>query len=102
MFEAGPQMGSVAVVAVSPDGRTAAFADQVGIVSVYDIADWVHPKRIASEGGVPALAFSPDGQVLASGGRDGVIGQWTASTGALTRVRIPPENERKNVLLVSS
>jgi WD40 repeat protein len=66
----------VTAVAVSPDSRLFASADDQGQIRLWDdqgknVATWhEHSARVA------VLAFTKDGRLLASGGHDGTIKLW--------------------------
>ena len=72
-FAAAPDNAKITSVAISPDGRTVATADDRGIVRTYD---WATRALIAEAdtGSFSSfdniLVFSPDGSVLAAGGED--------------------------------
>jgi WD40 repeat protein len=67
---------------LSPDGRILAVASPSGVISLWDVTDPVHPRRLKdaltdilagrdSYGTVEVLAFSPDGTLLAGATREG-------------------------------
>lgn len=81
--------GSITRFALSPDGRTVAFAERWTdtAVRLREIATGKEVRRMpGDEVGVWALAFSPDGRILASGGfndrdQDGRVHVWDIATG---------------------
>lgn len=95
---------SLKILAFSPDGKSlaagtgalvpvdpAAVQQQVGELTVWDVATRkVRFHFAAHERQTGALAFSPDSHLLASGGADGVIKLWDATTGELKQTMKPP------------
>jgi RNA polymerase sigma factor (sigma-70 family) len=82
----------VAHVAVSPDGKTLAFAGVAdGRISLWDVAgrNWLAqlPGRRGWGGNLP-LAFSPDGKTLVAGG-DPELAIWDVATRKVVRRNIP-------------
>ncbi|MEV8437971.1 TIR domain-containing protein [Actinosynnema sp. NPDC051121] len=81
--------GATTAIALGPDGRTLAVADETGAVRLWDVEDPERPRRLAQplavEGRVTSLAFSPDGRTLVSGGTDGKAVRW--DVGALQDLR---------------
>jgi WD40 repeat protein len=59
---------TVAGIALSPDGKTVAYAqDGVSVIQVRDMESWKEKPRIeVPEGNARDLAFSPDGKTLAA------------------------------------
>ena len=72
------------ITCVDPTGASLARGERSGILSVSHLATstprWTQE---AHTGPISALAWSPTGLLLASGGHDGVVHIWQASTGAL-------------------
>jgi WD40 repeat protein len=78
---------SLAAVAFSPDGRhlAAAFNGAEDRVRQWELATGQERPKISpilDPSGVFCLAYSPDGATLATSGRDGVVHQWDAKSGA--------------------
>lgn len=77
-----------ASVAVSPDGRYLAWAENVygegpGRVCLWSIArQQQHRELKISEGGARHVSFSPDGQLVAAGCHDKKIRFWNIETGS--------------------
>lgn len=72
--------GAVDAVAISPDGRTAATADDDG-ARLWNITDPNRPRRGAVlSSTAESLAFAPDGRSLACGGADGAIRLWALAS----------------------
>jgi WD40 repeat protein len=70
------------VSAYAPAGQLVALADLDGGIEVGEIQP--EGRRIRLEGharGVASLCFAPDGLTLASGGYDGAVRLWDATTG---------------------
>jgi len=63
----------VAAMAVSPDGRTLAVADEAGRVELHDTAGGVRRGRFAGPRGVTSMEFSPDSIRLLVAGEDGAV-----------------------------
>lgn len=82
-----PNMGPIYAVALSPDGRKAAFGGRDNSVRVWDIAAGGGPsgrelRRLDGHTGrIWTVAFAPDGRRLASAGFDNSIRLWDVSTG---------------------
>jgi WD40 repeat protein/tRNA A-37 threonylcarbamoyl transferase component Bud32 len=92
-------VGEVFAVVYSPDGRHLATGGADGTLRVHEATTGQEvfllrahaPVRVAAQApdqvhhlqGTSALAYSSDGRQLASGGADGTIKTWEASTGKL-------------------
>jgi len=73
-------------IAVSPDGRVAAFADSYGYLQLVDADSGVWlGKALTQSAMVTAIAFSPDGSLVASGSADGVVKVSSVADGAEVR-----------------
>jgi WD40 repeat protein len=83
---ARPTVGTVRALAFSPDGKALAVAD-------FKTIRLLETRRFKEEwamkaAGVWCLAWAPDGKALFSGGSDGNLRRWDATTGRQTlRVR---------------
>ncbi len=72
-------------VAISADGRRAAFGSADGPIHVWDLETRSEIATLTGhEGAVTALAFSKDGQ-LVSGGVDSTVRVWSISAGRMVR-----------------
>jgi RNA polymerase sigma factor (sigma-70 family) len=70
---------TIRVVAVTPDGRTAAVAGDDNVVRLLDLAAGAEPRVLVVYKQQPrSLAFSPDGKLLASSAYDGTacVHEW--------------------------
>jgi WD40 repeat protein len=78
--------GTVAALAVSPDGKIVASGGADGAVRLWEIASGKELARIEGEGGgIKALAFSPDAKTLLSAASDGTLGLWDVASGKSLR-----------------
>jgi WD40 repeat protein len=77
--------GTVLSLAISPDGRLAAFSTRRGI-ALYDTSTYRQVRFIEAEGGYPKIAFSPDGQTLAAANVQSVVTLFNTSDGAILRI----------------
>jgi hypothetical protein len=68
------------MVALSPDGRSAAAVTTGGKAIVWETLTGKERRRLDNQGAVQALAFSPDGRLLALGG-DKFVSFWDLATG---------------------
>jgi WD40 repeat protein len=67
-------------VALSPDGKQAAFSGYDGSVWLLEAATGRAIRRLAYHGdGLFTMAFSPDGQRIAGGGASAGVGEWKAT-----------------------
>lgn len=69
----------IVAVAVSPDGKLLAVADNMGTLEIWDTQTWQVRQRLLSKAGaltIIALVFSPNGKLLASGGIGQTIRLW--------------------------
>jgi len=69
-------------VAFSPDGHLLAAGDFMGLIRVWDTANWREKHLLTHEAGpISALAFSPDGTRIAAGSTNKLIRLWSVRTG---------------------
>jgi RNA polymerase sigma factor (sigma-70 family) len=70
--------GSVAAVALSPDGKTAMTRSTDNVLHLWDADKGIETKSQSLAGNVSQAAFSADGKLLALGGFDGTVHIWDA------------------------
>lgn len=63
-------------VALSPDNKTVAAGDDLGIIFLLDLTDGRVLGRMGRRGAVDSLAFSPDSRLLAAGGDENSVQFW--------------------------
>ncbi len=64
-------------LALSPDGKTLASADDLGVIHLWDLEKWKKKTELAGHAReVMALSFSDDGRLLASGSHDHTACLW--------------------------
>lgn len=72
-------------MALSPDARTLATADQDRTARLWDVSNPRQPRELAkltgNELAVPMVAFSPDGHTVATGGNDHTLRLWETDIG---------------------
>jgi WD40 repeat protein/beta-lactamase regulating signal transducer with metallopeptidase domain len=73
------------MVAVHPNGKTAAGAGNDGKIRVWDVASGKLVTTLAKGGGLYTVAYSPDGRRIAGGSSDRVVRIWDASTETVIR-----------------
>jgi len=73
-------------VAFSPDGTVLATADDIGEVSLWNVATGGNVRNFQASEPVSSVAFNPDGTTLATGDDDGTARLWNVSTGHQIRV----------------
>jgi WD40 repeat protein len=93
---ATPEQATVFCLALSPDGRTLAWGDSEGTITLWERAAHQVRRRLKGQySSVRSLAFSPDGKTLASGSADTTVLLWdvtgrpaTTSQGDLSAARL--------------
>jgi WD40 repeat protein len=71
----------VAVVAFSPDGKTAATGSEDHRVLLWDLASGAVKFKLQHQHRVKTLRFSPDGRLVAIASKDRTARLWDATTG---------------------
>jgi WD40 repeat protein len=80
LFSFGDGSNHIEHLAVSPDGRSLAFATRESAVELWDLTTRQRIASLPGHGsGLSEIAFSPDGQFLASGGDDGHLRFWNVA-----------------------
>lgn len=75
-------LGSVASVAISPDGKLLAMGDQDGVICVWQIITGQQVCRFKGHASwIWSVAFSPNNKTLASGSYDRKVKLWNVSNG---------------------
>lgn len=76
-------------VALSPDGKLAAFGMEDGAIALVSLEDGSETKRLEGhEGAVTALEFSSRGDALVSGSDDSTVRLWNTANGQ-QRLKVP-------------
>ncbi len=91
----GQLRGNVWSVAFSPDGRSVAGGDNVGLVKVWDVATGrvVRTLRSRRSRYAYSMAFSPDSGTLVVAYDNGPVGLWDLTTGQESRtIELPPDS----------
>jgi WD40 repeat protein len=74
--------GTVAALAISPDGSWLASGSDDGTVRIWDAETWQEQAALSGHTGwVSTVAISPDGSWLATGSSDETVRTWDAATG---------------------
>lgn len=69
---------TVRAIAVSPDGRHAAFGCKDGFIRIYELSDYSLLYTLEAHTlPVTSVQYSPDGKYLISGGRDAQLNFWS-------------------------
>jgi WD40 repeat protein len=75
--------GSVATIALSPDGKSLVLSDG-GIAELIDVASGREVARVVHQGTITAISYSPDGRLAVTGSQDGAVRVFDAATGTET------------------
>ena len=81
-----PSGSVVTDVAFSPDGQSAATADEQGTARVWDVASRTSIALRGHVAAVNSVSFSPNGQLVVTAGADGTARVWQAASGASVAV----------------
>jgi WD40 repeat protein len=81
-----PTRSVVTDVAFSPDGLSAATADEQGTARVWDVASRTSIALRGHVARVNSVSFSPNGQLVVTAGADGTVRVWQAASGASVAV----------------
>jgi WD40 repeat protein len=78
-------------IAVSPDGKWAAFGEAAGPIKLWDLSTRKDPRTLAGHGAsVTGLAFLADGSKLVSASEDKTLRLWNVADGAaLAQIETP-------------
>jgi WD40 repeat protein len=92
-IRSSPATSPVFDIAVSPDGRQYATAENDGTVRVWNTADARPLKSFTGHtGAVRSVTFAPDGRTVVSGGADGTVRRWNlADPAALAHLDVRPD-----------
>lgn len=72
----------VTALALSPDGKILADADNQGVIQLSDVPDGKNVRNLTGHKHLQTtLVFSADGKTLASAGYDGFVGLWDVAAG---------------------
>ena len=88
----------IAVVSVSPDGRSVAIGSDSGALDVVSLGQRAQRFTLGQHAGpVVALAWSPDGSHLVSTGVDNTVRLWNTTTHTLQRSLTRPDEPMQTV-----